>query len=102
MSVPDTISRQEAGGKLGSRPRAVRLGRRGGACVMPTFEILVAIVAVLAGAVASVAGFGIGSLLTPLLALRTGMRLAVAVVSVPHLAGTLLRFWQLKGQVDRR
>jgi uncharacterized membrane protein YfcA len=69
---------------------------------MPTFEILVAIVAVLAGAVASVAGFGIGSLLTPLLALRTGMRLAVALVSVPHLAGTLLRFWQLKGQVDRR
>jgi hypothetical protein len=69
---------------------------------MPTFEILVAIVAALAGAVASVAGFGIGSLLTPLLALRAGMRLAVALVSVPHLAGTLLRFWQLKGQVDRR
>jgi uncharacterized membrane protein YfcA len=69
---------------------------------MTTFELLVVLVAVLAGAVASVAGFGIGSLLTPLVAVRTGMRLAVAVVSVPHLAGTLLRFWQLKGHVDRR
>ncbi len=66
------------------------------------FEFLVGGVGVLAGAVASVAGFGIGSLLTPLLALRTDMRLAVAVVSVPHLAGTLLRFAQLKGHMDRR
>ena len=67
-----------------------------------TFAILVAMMAVVAGAVASVAGFGIGSLLTPLLEVRLGMRLAVAVVAVPHLAGTLLRFGQLRGQVDRR
>jgi uncharacterized membrane protein YfcA len=69
---------------------------------MPYFEILVGVAAFLAGAVASVTGFGIGSLLTPLLSLRTGMKLAVAAVSLPHLAGTMLRFWRLKGSMDRR
>jgi uncharacterized membrane protein YfcA len=56
----------------------------------------------LAGAIASVAGFGIGSVLTPLLAWQVGTKLAVAVVSVPHLAGTVLRFWRLRGHADRR
>jgi hypothetical protein len=56
----------------------------------------------LAGAVASVTGFGIGSLLTPILAARTGMRLAVAAVAIPHVAGTALRFWMLRAHVDRR
>jgi len=65
------------------------------------FEWLVTVVAVLAGAVASVSGFGIGSLLTPTLALHLDPRLAVAAVSVPHLAGTALRFWMLRGHVDR-
>jgi uncharacterized membrane protein YfcA len=60
-----------------------------------------ALAAVLAGALASVTGFGIGSLLTPVLALRVDTRVAVAVVSIPHLAGTALRFWMLKGHVDR-
>jgi uncharacterized membrane protein YfcA len=57
---------------------------------------------VLAGAVASVAGFGIGSILTPLLGWRLGTKLAVAAVSIPHLAGTALRFWRLRGHIDRR
>src|SRR5574337_446417 len=48
-----------------------------------------------AGGIASVAGFGIGSLLTPLFALRVGTRLAVAAVSVPHVLATALRFWRL-------
>jgi uncharacterized protein len=64
--------------------------------------LLVAVTAVLAGAMASVAGFGIGSLLTPLLALQTGTKLAVAAISIPHLAGTALRFWMLRRDVDRR
>jgi uncharacterized protein len=55
-----------------------------------------------AGAVASVAGFGIGSILTPLLAWRLDAKLAVAAVSLPHLAGTAVRFWRLRGHVDRR
>jgi uncharacterized membrane protein YfcA len=69
---------------------------------MTAFDVLVLAVAFVAGTVASVAGFGIGSLLTPLLALRTGTKLAVAAVSVPHLVGTALRFWRLRGSVDRR
>jgi uncharacterized membrane protein YfcA len=63
---------------------------------------LVAVVAVLAGAIASVSGFGIGSLLTPVLAMRVGMKLAVAAVSVPHLAATAFRFWIMRKHVDRR
>jgi uncharacterized membrane protein YfcA len=66
------------------------------------FELLVAGVAVLAGAVASVSGFGIGSLLTPTLALQMDPRLAVAAVSVPHVVGTAIRFWMLRRFVDRR
>src|SRR5262249_9593785 len=64
--------------------------------------LLVAAVAVLAGAVAAVAGFGIGSLLTPLFAWQTGTKLAVAAVSIPHLAGTALRFAMLRQHIDRR
>ena len=55
------------------------------------FELGMGLVAVLAGAIASVAGFGIGSVLTPLLAARLGTKLAVAAVSVPHFAGTVFR-----------
>jgi hypothetical protein len=58
--------------------------------------------ALIAGAIAAMSGFGIGSLLTPLLAVRYGTKLAVAMVSVPHLAGTAARFIGLRGQVDRR
>ena len=66
------------------------------------FEIAVGVAAVAAGTVASVAGFGIGSLLTPLLALHTDAKLAVAAVSIPHVVGTAVRFWLLRGHVDRR
>lgn len=46
-------------------------------------------------------GFGIGSLLTPVLALQVDTSLAVAAVSIPHVIGTALRFWLLKGGIDR-
>lgn len=49
-------------------------------------------VAIFAGGVASVSGFGVGSLLTPLLALHANLQLAVAAVSIPHLLGTAFRF----------
>ncbi|HUE76603.1 MAG TPA: sulfite exporter TauE/SafE family protein [Longimicrobiales bacterium] len=65
------------------------------------YEALVGAVAVLAGAVASVAGFGIGSLLTPVLSLSLGVKLAVALIAVPHFAGTGLRLWRLRAHVDR-
>ncbi len=67
---------------------------------MMTFGVL--LVSVLAGAVAGMSGFGIGSLLTPLLAVRYGTKLAVAIVSLPHVAGTAARFWGLRKQIDRR
>jgi uncharacterized membrane protein YfcA len=66
------------------------------------FAVFVFIASILAGAVAAVSGFGIGSLLTPLLAVRYGTKLAVAVVSVPHLVGTAARFATLKQHVDRK
>ena len=55
-----------------------------------------------AGGVASVAGFGIGSLLTPLLVTQVTTKVAVAAVAIPHVAGTAARFWLLRSQVDRR
>jgi hypothetical protein len=57
---------------------------------------------VLAGAVAGVSGFGIGSLLTPALALTIGTRLAVGVVAIPHLVATSLRLWMLRAAVNRQ
>jgi uncharacterized protein len=64
------------------------------------FESALLVVAAAAGAVAAVSGFGIGSLLTPLLALHVGTKTAVAAVSVPHLVGTAIRFWRLRSHVD--
>jgi hypothetical protein len=46
------------------------------------------IVAILSGATATVVGFGIGSLMTPLLAARFGTTTAVALVTVPHAVAT--------------
>ena len=67
-----------------------------------TFDLVVTAAALIAGAIASVAGFGIGSLLTPLFALQTGTKLAVAAVAIPHFVGTLQRYWLLRRHVDRR
>jgi uncharacterized membrane protein YfcA len=56
--------------------------------------------AVVAGATASVVGFGIGSLLTPLFALQFGIDAAIVAVALPHFAGGLLRGWRLRRAVD--
>jgi uncharacterized membrane protein YfcA len=66
------------------------------------FDLSLTIVAIVAGSIASVTGFGIGSLLTPLLSLKIDTKVAVAAISIPHLIGTAFRFWMLKGDVDRR
>jgi uncharacterized protein len=66
------------------------------------FEAALLLVAGASGAIAAVTGFGIGSLLTPFLALHAGTKIAVAAVSVPHLIGTAIRFWRLRAGVDRR
>jgi uncharacterized membrane protein YfcA len=66
------------------------------------FGFAAAAAAILAGGIASIAGFGIGSVLTPLLSVRVGAKLAVAAVSIPHVIGTTVRFWLLRGHIDRR
>jgi len=58
--------------------------------------LILFVVASLAGGIASLSGFGIGSLLTPLLALRLDLQLAVAAVSIPHFLGTAVRFFLLR------
>src|SRR5918995_2166426 len=57
-------------------------------------------VAVLSGATASLVGFGIGSMLTPLLGLQLGMDTAVAAVALPHAVATAIRCWRLRGSID--
>src|SRR5438105_7643417 len=66
------------------------------------FDWLLAAAALAAGAIAAVAGFGIGSVLTPVLALETGTKLAVAAIAVPHFVGTAQRFWVLRHHVERQ
>ena len=69
---------------------------------MPLWFIAVAtLTAVAAGTTASVVGFGIGSLLTPLIAWRFGTDFAVAAVALPHLIGSALRGWRLRAHIDR-
>ncbi|HUH94465.1 MAG TPA: sulfite exporter TauE/SafE family protein [Casimicrobiaceae bacterium] len=65
-------------------------------------EIILAGAGIVAGGIASIAGFGIGSVLTPLFAARTGTQLAVAAVAIPHFVGTVQRFWRLRQHVDRK
>lgn len=68
---------------------------------MTWFLALLFLVAILSGATASVVGFGIGSLLTPLLATRLGMAVAVAAVAIPHALATGVRCWRLRREIDR-
>ena len=56
-------------------------------------------VAIAAGAIAAVSGFGIGSLLTPLLILTLPAESAVAVVALPHAWASGLRLWRLRHSV---
>ena len=68
---------------------------------MTAFDALAFAIALLAGSIASVAGFGIGSILTPFLGLQIGVKLAVAAVSIPHVIGTAIRYWTLRHRLDR-
>lgn len=69
---------------------------------MSLFEWFLIGVSVAGGFVGSVSGFGIGSLVTPLLASAVDTKLAVAIVSVPHFVGTAIRFWTLRESANRR
>lgn len=69
---------------------------------IPPITISLSLVALIAGSVASVSGFGIGSLLTPLVALETGTKLAVAIVAIPHFVATALRCFMLRQDIDKK
>lgn len=69
---------------------------------MDLFNIILFVVSVLGGSVACISGFGIGSLLTPVLAFKTGTGLAVAVVAIAHLLGTAVRYWRWRHHVNRQ
>ena len=58
------------------------------------------LVSVAAGSVAGVAGFGIGSLLTPLFVTFLPARIAVAAVAIPHFIGTAVRFFLYRRHID--
>lgn len=66
------------------------------------YSILLFVVSLIAGGVASIAGFGIGSLLTPLFALKTGTALAIGAISIVHFLGTLLRFLIRRKYINKR
>lgn len=68
---------------------------------MDGFVAIALVAAVVAGAIASIAGFGIGSVLTPVIATQLDLRLAIAAVSLPHLAGTLVRLALVRTHIDR-
>ena len=57
------------------------------------------VVAVIAGSVAAVSGFGIGSLLTPVLMVSMPAAHAVAVLAIPHAVATIIRFLRLRSDV---
>ena len=64
--------------------------------------LLLTLAGIVAGAIAAISGFGIGSILTPLLSAWIGTKLAVALVSIPHFIATALRFAVIRQHVDRR
>jgi uncharacterized membrane protein YfcA len=64
------------------------------------FLVLVALAAAFAGGVAAIAGFGIGSILTPVVATQFDMKTAVAAISIPHFVATAVRFARLYRHLD--
>jgi uncharacterized membrane protein YfcA len=63
-------------------------------------DAIVVVAAFAAGAIASVSGFGIGSILTPILVLMIDTRVAIAAVTIPHLLGSGVRLVLLRVAPD--
>jgi uncharacterized membrane protein YfcA len=63
--------------------------------------VVVALLAFLAGAISAVGGFGIGSIMTPVLGLIIGVKLAVPAAAIPHFAGNAARLWTLRSKIDK-
>lgn len=65
------------------------------------FEVFVTLSAIISAAIAAVTGFGIGSIMTPIFSLQVELKVAVALVSIPHFVPTAERFWRLRKDLDR-
>lgn len=65
-------------------------------------DILLFVLGICTGGTAAIVGFGIGSFLTPVLAMSMGFGVAVAAVGIAHFFGSLLRFWLLRREVNRK
>lgn len=65
-------------------------------------DILLFVLGVFTGGTAAIVGFGIGSFLTPVLAVYAGFGPAVAAVGIAHLFGSVVRFWLLRREVNRK
>jgi uncharacterized membrane protein YfcA len=65
------------------------------------FLVEVIALGILSGATAAVIGFGIGSLLTPLLLTRLEPDVAISVVALPHLIATATRYVHHRRWIDR-
>jgi uncharacterized membrane protein YfcA len=57
------------------------------------------IVSIIGGVTAAIAGFGIGSILTPVLGTRYSIADAILAVSIPHAIATALRCWRLRRSI---
>ena len=57
--------------------------------------------AVIAGGIAALSGFGIGSLLTPMLMISMPTSHAVAIVAIPHAIATGIRWLRLRSDIHR-
>jgi uncharacterized membrane protein YfcA len=69
-----------------------------------TFVTLVAwlIGSIIGGLTAAIAGFGIGSILTPILGARYSIGDAILAVSIPHAVATAFRCWRLRRNIERK
>jgi uncharacterized membrane protein YfcA len=59
------------------------------------------LVSIVGGVTAAIAGFGIGSILTPILGTRYSIADAILAVSIPHALATGLRCWRLRHSVRK-
>jgi uncharacterized membrane protein YfcA len=64
------------------------------------FDLLIFAASVAAGVIAAISRFGIGSVLTPLVSIHTDTKLAIAILSIPHLVGTFVRFVTLRSKIN--
>ena len=66
------------------------------------FEIILVLVSILGGGLATIADFGIGSFIIPLLSLEIGTGPAIIGVSIAHFLGTSFHFYMWREFVNRK